>query len=126
MSSAARVLPDLERTRLRALVEADIETAEPLHAEDYQLVTPNGSDLTKDDYLGAIGTGELRYRVFEAASDITVLPAARRALAGGVVAGNPDNRTSTRMSQPVSRPGRRDHARDRARPAGQLPRRGGA
>ena len=73
MSSAAWVLPDLERTRLRALVAADIETAEPLHAEDYQLITPNGSDLTKDDYLGAIRSGELRYRVFEAASDITVL-----------------------------------------------------
>jgi hypothetical protein len=67
------VLPELERARLRALVDADIEAAGPLHAEDYQLVTPNGSDLTKDDYLGLIGSGELRYRVFEAASDITVL-----------------------------------------------------
>jgi hypothetical protein len=73
MSSAAMVLAALERTRLRALVDADIETAGPLHAEDYQLVTPNGSDLSKDDYLGLIGSGELRYRVFEAASDITVL-----------------------------------------------------
>jgi hypothetical protein len=73
MSSATAVLPDLERTRLRALVDADIETAEPLHADDYQLVTPNGSDLTKDDYLGAIGSGQLRYRVFEAVSDIKVL-----------------------------------------------------
>ncbi len=73
MSSAATVLPDLERRRLRALLTADIETAEPLHAEDYQLVTPNGSDMTKDDYLGAIGSGQLRYRVFEAVSDIAVL-----------------------------------------------------
>jgi hypothetical protein len=73
MSSAATVLPDLERRRLRALLTADIETAEPLHAENYQLVTPNGSDMTKDDYLGAIGSGQLRYRVFEAVSDIAVL-----------------------------------------------------
>ena len=73
MSSAATVLPDLERRRLRALLTADIETAEPLHAEDYHLVTPNGSDMTKDDYLGAIGSGQLRYRAFEAVSDITVL-----------------------------------------------------
>ncbi len=73
MSSAAMVLPDLERARLRALVGADIAAAETLHAEDYQLVTPNGSDLTKDDYLAAIGSGRLRYRVFEAASEIAVL-----------------------------------------------------
>jgi hypothetical protein len=73
MSSAATMLPEIERQRLRALLTADIETAEPLHAENYQLVTPNGSDMTKDDYLGAIGSGRLRYRVFEAVSDIAVL-----------------------------------------------------
>ena len=73
MSSAATTLPDLERQRLRALVTADIETAGPLHSENYQLVTPNGSDLSKRDYLGAIGSGQLRYRVFEAVSDIAVL-----------------------------------------------------
>ena len=73
MSSAATMLPDIERQRLRALVSADIATAEPLHDENYQLVTPNGSDMTKEDYLGAIGSGQLRYRVFEAVSDIAVL-----------------------------------------------------
>lgn len=71
MSSAN--LPDIERRRLRALLTADIKAAAPLHADDYQLVTPNGSDMTKDDYLGAIGSGQLRYRVFEAVSDIAVL-----------------------------------------------------
>jgi len=73
MSSATTVLPDLELARLRALVAADIGTAAPMHAEEYQLITPNGSELTKEDYLGAIGSGQLRYRVFEAASDIAVL-----------------------------------------------------
>src|SRR5215475_3197293 len=71
MSSAD--LPDLERRRLRALLAADIKTAGPMHADDYQLVTPNGSEMTKDDYLGAIATGRLRYRVFEPVSDIAVL-----------------------------------------------------
>ena len=71
MSSAD--LPDLERKRLRALLAADIKTAAPMHAEDYQLVTPNGSEMTKDDYLGAIASGQLRYRVFEPVSDIVVL-----------------------------------------------------
>jgi len=71
MSSAD--LPDLERKRLRALLAADIKTAAPMHADDYQLVTPNGSDMTRDDYLGAIASGQLRYRVFEPVSDIAVL-----------------------------------------------------
>jgi hypothetical protein len=71
MSSAD--LPDLERKRLRALLAADIKTAAPMHADDYQLVTPNGSEMTKDDYLSAIASGQLRYRVFEPVSDIAVL-----------------------------------------------------
>ena len=71
MSSAD--LPDLERKRLRALLAADIKTAAPMHAEDYQLVTPSGSEMTKDAYLGAIASGQLRYRVFEPVSDIAVL-----------------------------------------------------
>jgi hypothetical protein len=66
-------LPDLERKRLRALLAADIKTAAPMHADDYKLVTPNGSEMTKDDYLGAIASGQLRYRVFEPVSDIAVL-----------------------------------------------------
>jgi hypothetical protein len=73
MSSGAAVLPDIERTRLRALVAADIGTAASLHASDYQLITPNGSELTKDDYLGDIASGRLRYRAFEPVSEITVL-----------------------------------------------------
>ena len=73
MSSAARFLPDIERLRLRALAEGDTDTAAPLHADDYQLITPNGSPMSKDDYLDSIGSGRLRYRVFEPVSDIAVL-----------------------------------------------------
>lgn len=70
---ATERLPDLERRRLRALVGADMATAGPLHAEDYQLITPSGAQLTKDGYLGAVASGELGYRVFEPVSEITVL-----------------------------------------------------
>ena len=70
---AAELLPGLERRRLRALVSADMVTAGPLHAEDYQLITPSGAQLTKDGYLGAVASGELGYRVFEPVSEITVL-----------------------------------------------------
>jgi hypothetical protein len=73
MSSAAQLLPDIERLRLRALAEGNTDTAAPLHADDYQLITPNGSPMSKGDYLGSIGSGRLRYRVFEPVSDIAVL-----------------------------------------------------
>lgn len=76
VGSAAELLPDIERRRLRALVSADMATAGPLHAEDYWLVTPAGSGLTKDGYLGAVASGEIGYRVFEPVSEITVLAGA--------------------------------------------------
>ena len=52
---------DIERARLRALVAADVETAGPLHADDFQLITPSGRSLSKNDYLGDIAAGRLRY-----------------------------------------------------------------
>ena len=73
MSRAAASLPDIERSRLRALVRADADAAGPLHADDYQLITPNGSEMTKEDYLCSIAAGQLRYQVFEPVSDIAVL-----------------------------------------------------
>jgi Domain of unknown function (DUF4440) len=73
MTSAEMILPGLERRRLQALVSADTEAAAPLHADDYWLITPNGSELAKDDYLGDIASGRLRYLVFEPVSEISVL-----------------------------------------------------
>jgi hypothetical protein len=73
VSYAATLLPGIERLRLRALASADTVTAAPLHAEDYWLITPNGSEMTKADYLGAIASGQLRYQVFEPASEMAVL-----------------------------------------------------
>ena len=54
-----------ERERLRLLVEADVSAAGPLHADDFQLVTPNGSTYSKQEYLEAIGSGTLNYVVWE-------------------------------------------------------------
>lgn len=68
----AELVRDLERTRLLALVERDIKTADSLHADDYQLVTPGGATLSKREYIGGIVTGDLRYVVFEPATDIDV------------------------------------------------------
>ena len=61
-----------ERSRLRSLAEPDLELARLLHAVDYELITPTGTSLSKEQYLGLISSGALRYRVFEPVSDIAV------------------------------------------------------
>ena len=72
MAADAELLRDIERRRLAALVAADIELARSLHADDYELVTPGGRRLSREDYLGGVAAGELRYVVFEPASEIRV------------------------------------------------------
>ncbi len=64
---------ELERQRLWALVHADMAVAESLHAPDFQLVNPHGGVLSRDDYLGAIGSGQIAYRRFEPISSIEVM-----------------------------------------------------
>lgn len=71
MASTMELLCDTERRRLRALVAADLETAAKLHAADFQLITPIGATLSKDQYLGAIADGHMRYLAWEP-GDITV------------------------------------------------------
>ena len=63
---------ELEASRLRALVEPDLELAERLHADEYELITPTGTRLSKELYLGMIASGSLVYRVFEPVSGIEV------------------------------------------------------
>lgn len=54
-------LRDIERERLRSLVDADVVTARRLHADDFQLINPKGGTLSKEQYLGDIASGELDY-----------------------------------------------------------------
>lgn len=75
-----QVLRELERTRIEALVRADMAVAEMLHADDYQLITPGGAALSKRQYLDGVASGALLYRVFEPASDITVKTSADMAV----------------------------------------------
>src|SRR5947209_3828846 len=63
---------DTERERLRALVAADLTVAAQLHADDFQLITPGGTVLTKEQYLGGIASGHLNYRVWEPDGEIAV------------------------------------------------------
>jgi ketosteroid isomerase-like protein len=55
----------IEHERLKALVDADIDTANRLHADDFQLVNPAGATLAKKEYIGQIASGELDYLVWE-------------------------------------------------------------
>lgn len=70
---SAELVPKLERVRLRALVDADISTAERLHAEDYQLVPPGGTAISEREYPGSIASGDLRYVMFQPVSELAVL-----------------------------------------------------
>ena len=70
---AAAILRDVERRRLRSLVEADSETADALHASDFQLVHPSGGTWSRERYLGGIASGGIEYRRFEPISDIEVV-----------------------------------------------------
>jgi hypothetical protein len=70
MPDATVALDDLERQRLRALVDGDGVTASRLHAVDYELITPGGSALSRADYLDGIAAGRLRYRRFEPLGEV--------------------------------------------------------
>jgi hypothetical protein len=72
VAAPADLLRETERRRLHSLVEGDIETAEALHAHDYQLITPGGASLSKEEYVGGVASGRLDYRLFEAASEMIV------------------------------------------------------
>ena len=61
-----------EVSRLRALVDTDLQTVERLHAEDFQLITPGGAALSKADYLGGVASGVTNHRVWEVDSPIDV------------------------------------------------------
>jgi hypothetical protein len=68
----AAFTPDIERARLKAIVNRDMELARSLHADDFEFITPGGTVFSKERYLGDIASGALNYVVFEPASDIVV------------------------------------------------------
>jgi len=59
-------LDQVERDRLRALVEADVDRAAPFHADEFQLITPSGRTLSKEGYLEAVRSGDIDYALWEA------------------------------------------------------------
>jgi len=55
----------IERERLRSLVDADLATANRLHADDFELINPRGGTLSKQQYLRDIASGDLNYLEWE-------------------------------------------------------------
>ena len=51
----------VQRERSAALLAGDMQAAKRIHADDFQLVTPLGAVFSKDQYLGAIEAGIIRY-----------------------------------------------------------------
>ncbi len=68
----AGVIRASERDRLRALVQADVERARQLHADDFQLINPLGGAVSREQYLGGIESGQIDYLVWEPDSAIAV------------------------------------------------------
>jgi hypothetical protein len=58
-------LAEVERRRLRALVSADLRVVDELHADDFQLITPSGDAVSKQEYLEGIASGDIDYVVWE-------------------------------------------------------------
>lgn len=50
----AEGIRQVERERLRSLVEAHLEVARRLHADDFELINPLGTAITKQEYLGRV------------------------------------------------------------------------
>jgi hypothetical protein len=65
------LLRETERARLRALVAGHPGDAKEFHAPDFQLITPIGAALSRDEYIGAIASGQLKYLTWQPA-DIAV------------------------------------------------------
>lgn len=60
-SAREALIRDLESSRIRALVDADVPQLLQLHAPDYQLVTPSGRTFTRERYVALIGSRALQY-----------------------------------------------------------------
>lgn len=70
---AGKRLRDIERQRLRSLVEVRVAEADALHAADFELVHPSGGVWTRERYLGGVASGDINYRRFDAVSKIEVM-----------------------------------------------------
>lgn len=64
-ADVADIIRETEHRRVRALVDADMEVADLLHADDFRLVNPAGIERTKEEYLRNVETGRADYLLWE-------------------------------------------------------------
>jgi ketosteroid isomerase-like protein len=60
----------IQRERSNALLAADMDQAGQIHANDFQLITPLGARISRDEYLGAVEAGVIKYAVMELDSPV--------------------------------------------------------
>lgn len=64
---------ETEISRLNALLNLELSLANKLHADHFELITPYGAQLNKEQYLGAIESRDLNYQKWEPCSEIEVV-----------------------------------------------------
>lgn len=70
--TTTHTLRETEKSRLDALVAANVPVVEQLHADDFQMIPPTGYPLTRETYLDAIANNVIDFRAYEPVSEITV------------------------------------------------------
>ena len=65
-------LRQVEQKRLQALVDGDVTVAGSLIADDFEGINPLGEILTRDVFLGAVGSGAIDFLSDEVTSPIRV------------------------------------------------------
>ena len=111
--SAAEDIRTIERQRLRSLVDVDLGTARRLHSEDFELITPTGARLTREEYFGALQSGRTDYVAWDA-GEITV-----RLYGSAAVIRYRDNRFDVNSGGTVEHRGPRYHTNLYERRAGR-------
>jgi Domain of unknown function (DUF4440) len=69
-AETAALIRATERQRLRALLKHDFDTANKLHADDFELINPLGEVVSKEDYIDS--GAAFAYKVWKPISPIRV------------------------------------------------------
>jgi len=62
---ATRDVLAMDDARIKARADADTRTMSRIYADDYRLVTAEGALLTKEDQIGEMQSGQLRFQPVE-------------------------------------------------------------
>lgn len=63
--SEAELIQATERERVRALVDANLDVARRLHADDFQVINPLGRVSSRERYLSGVAAGTTDYLAWD-------------------------------------------------------------